>query len=166
MRRLLALVRVVGVALPAGLKAGCLGPGQSTPAVSGGAPNNPWTASEARARCAAERGPVVYEVRYQRAVFVFDVRSTEGAVKTISADGATYTLDPRVPAAAQRQPGSINERPGVRVSFAPFSQKLNELNDIASPRHQFPPLPPFLERKTVMFWKNDIRCSDVVGKRS
>lgn len=68
---------------------------------------NPWKAYEARATFAAQHGKVVYQVHYQPSTVAFDMASTERAVKKISADGATYTLDASVPATTQLKPGSI-----------------------------------------------------------
>lgn len=115
MRRLLTLITAIGVAMAAGLGTGCSRPGQSTTTASSQAPGSSWTAYEARAHYAAEHGKVVYQVRYQPATVVFDVPSTERAVKKISADGATYTLDASVPAAAQLKPGSVLFLYGIAI---------------------------------------------------
>jgi hypothetical protein len=84
-----------------------------------GAPNppsgNPWKAYEARANFAAERGKVVYQVQYQPSTVVFDLPSTERALKKISADGATYTLDASVPATAQLKAGSVLFLYGIAI---------------------------------------------------
>jgi len=93
----------------------CSRASQSTSATTSQGTGNPWRAYEERASEVAQHGKVVYQVQYQPETVLFDMPSTERALKKISADGSTYTLDASVPAAAQLKPGSVLFLYGIAV---------------------------------------------------
>jgi hypothetical protein len=74
-----------------------------------------WSAYESLCNYAQEHGSVVYHVTYQPNAVVFDEQATEHALKDISADGVTYTLDAGSPLAAQLKPGSVLFLYGIAI---------------------------------------------------
>lgn len=74
-----------------------------------------WSDYEAVATYATQRGTVVYQVTYKPSAVVFSLQDTERALKDISADGATYTLDASVPQASALKPGSVLFLYGVAI---------------------------------------------------
>jgi hypothetical protein len=68
---------------------------------------DPWKTYETVANYAAQRGKVVYQVKYQPETVVFDQKSTERAFKTLGSDGSTFTLNGAEPAVRQLKPGSV-----------------------------------------------------------
>ncbi len=74
-----------------------------------------WSGYEAVTNAAAQRGKIVYQVTYQPNAVVFDEQQTEQALKDISADGVTYTLDAGSPVAAKLKAGSVLFLYGIAI---------------------------------------------------
>jgi hypothetical protein len=122
--RVLVLMLMVG--LMAGLIGGCSHAGPSTapsglaqsPVASSGASQGQagaWSEYETFANYAAQHGTVVYQATYQPNAVVFDEQATERALKAITPDGATYTLDAASPLAGQLKPGSVLFLYGIAI---------------------------------------------------
>jgi hypothetical protein len=114
MRRSIAFISMVAV-FGAGLAAGCSRAGPSASPDSSHGQGAAWHAYESAANDVARRGKVIYQVTYQPDAVVFDQPSTEHALRNISADGATYTLDAAVPAATQLRAGSVLFLHGIAI---------------------------------------------------
>ncbi len=86
-------------------------PGTSSNESLGG----PWSGYEQAANYANQHGTVVYQVTYQPNAVVFDEGQTEQALKDISPDGVTYTLDAGSPIAAKLKAGSVLFLYGIAI---------------------------------------------------
>jgi hypothetical protein len=111
------------VALCGLIASGCTrgGPSSSPPAPTEGGQQNPttvstglWSDNESSANYARQYGTVVSQVTYQPNAVVFDVKTTESALKGMSQDGVTYVLDAASPA-AKLKPGSVLFLYGIAI---------------------------------------------------
>lgn len=101
--------------------------------------NSKPSKSFAYVHSAAQRGKIVYNVKYQPQTVVFDEPATERAFRRVSLDGATYVLVESEPAVRELKPGSVLFLYGVALrkvtavhtqgSYAVVSTTQAELTD-------------------------------------
>jgi len=74
-----------------------------------------WSGYENAVNYASQHGTVQYNVTYQPNTVLFNPPDVESALKGVSADGSTYTLDSGSSLASQLKPGSVMFLAGIAI---------------------------------------------------